>query len=69
MVRAQWRTKVRATTQSSDGAGTAFAERFGVAAQTFYKRRNRDSVEDRSHTPHRLQMTLTPAQEAACIAG
>ena len=28
----------------------------------------RDSVEDRSHTPHRLQTTLTPAQEAVAVA-
>ena len=44
------------------------AARFGVTAQTIYKWRKRDSVEDRSHTPHRLQTTLTPAQEAAAVA-
>jgi hypothetical protein len=27
----------------------------------------RDSVHDRSHTPHRLQTTLTPAQEAVAV--
>jgi hypothetical protein len=32
------------------------------------RRRKRDSVEDRSHTPHRLQTTLTPAQEAVAVA-
>tara|TARA_R110000737_G_scaffold309994_1_gene318552 strand:- start:1159 stop:1485 length:327 start_codon:yes stop_codon:yes gene_type:complete len=29
---------------------------------------HRDSVEDRSHMPHRLQTTLTPAQEAVAVA-
>ena len=44
--------KVRAAIQSSDDAGTVLAERFGVTPQTVYKWRKRDSVEDRSHTPH-----------------
>lgn len=60
--------KVRAAIQASDDAGTALAERFGVTAQTIYKWRKRDSIEDRSHTPHRLQTTLTPAQEAVAVA-
>jgi transposase InsO family protein len=60
--------KVRAAIQASGDAGTALAERFGVTAQTIYKWRKRDSVEDRSHTPHRLQTTLTPAQEAVALA-
>jgi hypothetical protein len=33
-----------------------------------WKWRKRDTVEDRSHTPHRLQTTLTPAQEAVAVA-
>ena len=60
--------KVRAAIQSSDDAGTVLAERFGVTPQTIYKWRNRDSVNDLSHTPHRLQTTLTPAQEAVAVA-
>lgn len=60
--------KVRATIQASDEVGTALAERFGVTPQTIYKWRKRDNVEDRSHTPHRLQTTLTPAQEAVAVA-
>ena len=44
------------------------AERFGVTPQTIYKWRKRDTVEDRSHTPHRLQTTLTPAQEVVAVA-
>ena len=60
--------KVRAAIQASDDAGTVLAERFGVTPQTVYKWRKRDSVEDRSHTPHRLQTTLTPAQEVVAVA-
>ena len=60
--------KVRAAIQESDEAGTVLAERFGVTPQTIYKWRKRDSVADRSHTPHRLQTTLTPAQEAVAVA-
>jgi len=47
--------KVRAVIQESDEAGTVLAVRFGVTPQTIDKWRKRDSVEDRSHTPHRLQ--------------
>ena len=43
------------------------AERFGTTEQTVYKWKHRDSVHDRSHTPHRLQTTLTPAQEAVAV--
>jgi transposase-like protein len=60
--------KVRAAIQASDEPGTVLAESFGVTPQTVYKWRKRDSVEDRSHTPHRLQTTLTPAQEAVAVA-
>jgi transposase/transposase InsO family protein len=60
--------KVRAAIQESDEVGTVLAERFGVTPQTIYKWRKRDSVEDRSHTPHKLQTTLTPAQEAVAVA-
>ena len=59
--------KVRAAIQASDEVGTVLAERFGVTPQTIYKWRKRESVEDRSHTPHRLQTTLTPAQEAIAV--
>ena len=44
------------------------AGRFGIAEQTVYQWRKRDSVEHRSHRPHRLQMTLTPAQETVAVA-
>jgi hypothetical protein len=56
--------KVRSAIQASDEPASVLAERYGTTEQTVYKWRHRDSVEDRSHTPHRLQTTLTPAQEA-----
>ena len=43
------------------------AQRYGVTLPTIYKWRNRQSVEDRSHTAHRLQTTLTPAQELVAV--
>jgi transposase InsO family protein len=60
--------KVRAAIQNSDEPAWVLADRFGTTEQTIYKWRHRDSVEDRSHTPHRLQTTLTPAQEAVAVA-
>ncbi len=44
------------------------AERYGISEQTVWKWRKRDSVHDRSHTAHRLQTTLTPAQEAVAVS-
>ena len=66
--RATTTPKVRATIQSSDEARTVLAASFGVTPQTVYTWRKRDSVEDRSHTPHRLQTMLTPVQEAVAVA-
>jgi len=59
--------EVRAAIQASTETAPVRAERFGVTEQTVYKWRHRDSVEDRSHMPHRLQSTLTPAQEAVAL--
>jgi transposase-like protein len=60
--------KVRAVIQASRAPASVLAERFGTTEQTIYKWRHRDSVLDLSHTAHRLQTTLTPAQEAVTIA-
>ena len=59
--------KVRAAIQASTEPASALAARFGTTEQTVYKWKHRDSVHDRSHTPHRLQTTLTPAQEAVAV--
>ena len=47
--------KVRAAIQASDEPASVLAERFGTTGQTVCKWRHRDTVHDRSHTPHRLQ--------------
>ena len=61
--------KVRAEIQASDEPAWVLAERYGTTEQTVWKWRKRDSVNDRSHIAHRLQTTLTPAQDAASLAG
>ena len=60
--------KVRAAIQTSDDPAPVLAARYGITEQTVYKWRHRDMTEDRSHTPHRLQTRLTPAQEAVAVA-
>jgi len=41
--------------------------RYGVSESTVYKWKGRDSFNDASHTPKRLQTTLTPAQEQIVV--
>ena len=60
--------KVRALIQASTEPASVLAERHGTTVLTVYKWRHRDSVYDRSHTPHHLQTTLTPAQEEVAVA-
>jgi transposase-like protein len=59
--------KVRAAIQASVEPASTLAARFGTTEQTVYKWKHRDNVHDRSHTPHRLQTTLTPPQEAVAV--
>jgi transposase InsO family protein len=60
--------KIRAAIQASIDPAWKVGERYGISEQTVLKWRHRDNVEDRSHTPHRLQTTLTPAQEAVAVS-
>jgi transposase InsO family protein len=60
--------KIRASIQASDEPAWIVAERYGISEQTVWKWRKRDGVHDHSHTAHRLQTTLTPAQEAVAVA-
>ena len=46
---------------------TVLARRFGVNVETVARWKHRDFVEDRPYTAHRLQTTLTPAQEAIVV--
>ncbi len=60
--------RIRAAIQASDEPAWVIAERYGISEQTVWKWRKRDSVHDRSHTAHKRQTTLTPAQEAVAVA-
>ena len=58
---------VRAEIAASHEPASILAQRFGITEQTVYKWRKRDVFEDRSHTAHRLQTVLTPAQETVVV--
>ena len=60
--------KIRAAIQASAEPAWIVAERYGITEQTVWKWRERDSVQDRSHTAHRLQTTLTTAQESVSVS-
>lgn len=59
---------MRPAIQAGYEAASTLVDRFGTIEQTEYQRKHRDSVEDCSHTPHRPQTKLTPAQEAVAVA-
>ena len=59
--------KIRQEIRQSSLSPSQLAKRYGVTIPTIQRWRNSDSVEDRSHTPHRLQTTLTPAQEGVVV--
>ena len=58
---------VRAEIAASSEPVAVLAQRYNVSEMTVRKWKSRDSVLDRSHTAHRLQTTLTPAQEAIVV--
>lgn len=58
---------VRALIAASDETASVLAQRFGITEQTVYKWKKRESVQDRSHTAHRLQTQLKPAQEIVVV--
>ena len=58
---------VRAEIAASDETASVLAQRFGITEQTVYKWKKRDVFADRSHTAHRLQTVLTPAQETVVV--
>ena len=58
----------RAYIQSSPLSVAALAAELSVSEDTIRRWKGRDTVTDRSHTAHRLQTTLTPAQEAVVLA-
>lgn len=58
---------IRQKIASSVESASALAERYGVTEQTIYKWKHRQDFMDGSHTPHRLQTTLTPTQESIVV--
>ncbi len=59
--------KIRRYIQQSDKSERALAKELGISVDTVRRWRKRDEVHDRSHTAHRLQTTLTEAQEAVVV--
>ena len=60
--------KIRAAIQTCDDPAWMVSEGYGISEQIVLKWRHRGSVEDRSYTLHRLQTTLSPAQESVAVA-
>ncbi len=58
---------IRQRLSGSDEPASVLALRYGVSEETARKWKRRDSVQDLSATPHTLQTTLTPAQEAVVV--
>ena len=58
---------VRAEIAASSETASVLAQRYGITEQTVYKWKKRFDFEDRSHTAHRLQTVLTPAQETVVV--
>jgi transposase-like protein len=58
---------IRRRVAQSDEAVAVLAMRYSVSEDTVRKWKKRDNFEDRSHTAHRPQTTLTPAQEIVVV--
>jgi transposase InsO family protein len=58
---------IRKEIQDAVGSDYELAERFGVSRDTIRKWRKRETQQDFSHTAHRLQTTLIPAQEEVVV--
>jgi transposase InsO family protein len=58
---------IRRALQKATGSDYELAEQYSLTRQTVRKWRARDSVQDKSHTPHRLQTTLNAGQEELVV--
>ena len=58
---------IREEIKHAVGTLAELAERFNVSIHTIRKWKQRDSVLDQPHTAHRLQTTLSPAQEIVAV--
>ena len=65
--RARTTPAVRAEIAASKEPVRTLARRLGISEMTVRKWRSREEIWDRSHTPHRLQTTLSPAQEVIAV--
>jgi len=59
--------KTRCYIQASNQSVTQLANELGVSEDTIRRWKRRDGITDGSHIPHRLQTTLTPAQERVVV--
>lgn len=59
--------RIRCEIQHSKLSASELADNFGVTIATIVRWRERDFVEDASHTPRRLKTTLSPAQEVVVV--
>ena len=57
----------RLALQQASGTDRELAQQYGIGIGTVRKWRGRTTVHDASHTAHRLQTVLTPAQEAIVV--
>ena len=55
--------KTRAYIQASSASVAELAAELGVSEATVRRWKKRSSVEDRSHTPHKLLISLSPLEE------
>jgi transposase InsO family protein len=68
-IHSQARTTPRTRTEIKESTASLaeLAERYNITKLTARKWKNRESPEDLSHRPHKLNTTLTPAQEAIAV--
>jgi len=58
---------LRAQIQQSSANESELAARYGISRTALQRQKDRDSVEDRSHTPHRLQTTLNAGHKELVV--
>ncbi|WP_299083014.1 IS481 family transposase [uncultured Paraglaciecola sp.] len=59
--------RIRKYIQESDKPASVLSRELGIAESTVRSWRKRDSVQDGSHTPLRLQTTMSPVQELLVV--
>jgi transposase InsO family protein len=59
--------RTRAEIKASPASAAVLAERYNVTVATARKWKAREDTHDRSHRPHKLCTTLTPAQEVLAV--